>query len=265
MPEGTAMHEKPLSIQFGDRTYSLSYKFRAGGNDLLVFIHGLGCSKEAFDDAWRHPAIQEYSLLSYDLLGFGTSDQPRDVAYTLENQATILDQVLARYSSYHTHLVANSWGPLIGLLLPEATLAKLASFINLEGRLVIDDVGNAKKATTVSPEEFERTFWPELTAKYHYDTKTAYLLNWTLPQAYYQGARSIVEHISHDNFPERFLRLTCTKAYVYGDQNRHLKSLTVIPGVATIEISNAGHFMMKDNPKEFYQKLANFLAQISRD
>ena len=258
------MAETFLNIKLNSQTHSLSYKFRAGDNNLLVFVHGLGCSKEAFDDAWRHPAMQQYSLLSYDLLGFGTSDQPRDVAYTLENQATMLDQVLARYSSYRIHLIANSWGPLIGLLLPKATLAKLASFINLEGRLVIDDVGNAKKATEVSAEEFEHTFWPEFRAKHHYDTKTAYLLDWALPQAYYQGAQSIVEHVRHDNFPKKFLELTCKKAYVHGDQNRHLKSLSVIPGVPTIEISNAGHFMMKDSPVEFYQKLADFFDQKQR-
>ena len=145
-----------LEISYKGQTLDLATQFRESGGDLLVFIHGLGCSKEAYDGAWDHEVLNNYSLLSFDLPGFGASPRPTDFSYTLEGQATVLDQVLQQLSKYHVHLVANSWGPIIALLLPQATLTKLASFVNLEGRMVIDDVGNARKAADVSFQEFFR-------------------------------------------------------------------------------------------------------------
>lgn len=254
-----------MQITTNGQAYTLSSKFREAGQDLLVFVHGLGCSKEAYDAAWHHPGMMDFSLLSFDLLGFGESPKPMDFAYSLGSHAQVLGQVLSYLGDYRIHLVANSWGPLIGLLLPNATLTNLASFVNLEGRMVIDDVGNAKKAASVVFEEFEAAMLPEMKAKYGNDSKTAYRLDQALPLAYYNGAKSIVEVVGRGEFPEKFVSLACPKVYFYGDQNKHLKSLTVISSVPAIEISNAGHFMMKDNSEEFYLKLTTFLDQSGKE
>ena len=85
------------------------------GRDLLVFIHGLGCSKAAFSEAWHTPCTAGYSLLSFDLLGFGDSPKPTDFPYSMESHAGIVDQVLQPFlSRYRVHLVGSSMGPLIG-------------------------------------------------------------------------------------------------------------------------------------------------------
>jgi pimeloyl-ACP methyl ester carboxylesterase len=227
-----------------------------------VFIHGLGCSKEAYGAAWEQEVLKDYSLLSFDILGFGASPKPLDFPYTLEAHAELLAQILNQYSQYRIHFIANSWGPLIGLQLPGELLSSLASFVNIEGRMVIEDVGNAKKAASVSFAEFEQSFFPEIKSKYAGDPKTAYKLDEALPQAYYRGARSIVETVSRGTLPDQFVSLSCPTLYMYGDQNSQLKSLTVIPGVPTIEISRAGHFMMKENPAEFYATLSEFLKPV---
>jgi len=155
----------------------------------------------------------------------------------------------------------NSWGPIIGLLLPEKTLNGLASFTNLEGRMVLEDVGTAKKAASLTFDEFEKALLPELREKFENDSKTAYRLDQAYPPAYYYGATSIMEEVSKGTLPEKFTNLPFPKLYVYGDENEHLKSIESVSGIPTIAIRNAGHFMMKDNPEEFYMKLDQFIAE----
>src|SRR5688572_369076 len=96
-----------LETTLNGQPYTLASKFREAGQDLLVFIHGLGCSKEAYEVAWDNPALKVYSLLSFDLLGFGESPKPTDFGYTLEAHAEVLDQILDQYRDYRIHLVAN--------------------------------------------------------------------------------------------------------------------------------------------------------------
>lgn len=256
------MNTSPLIVSVGGQEYSLASQFRKAGQDLVVFVHGLGCSKEAFADAWDNPNVAPYSLLAFDLLGFGESPKPDDFSYSVADHAAVLAQVLSQYSDFRVHLVANSWGPIIGLLLPPETLAHLASFVNLEGRMVLDDVGNARKAAALSFGEFEQSFFPGMKEKYADPFKTAYRLDQALPLAYYNGAKSIVEVVSQGELPGRFLGLSCPKAYMYGDQNVQLKSITALAGVKMIEVTGSGHFMMKDNPAEFYAKLAEFIISI---
>ena len=250
----------PINVKIGESTIRLAANFREAGSELLLFIHGLGCSKEAFEAAWDMKALEKYSLLAFDLPGFGASPKPEDFSYSLLGQAEVVAQVIGRVSSYRIHFVANSWGPIIGLQLSAEILGSLASFVNLEGRMVIEDVGNAKKAAALPFTEFEQTFWPEMKQKTSHEPKTAYRLDDALPQAYYNGAKSIVEIVGRGELPQKFMNLTCPKVYVYGDQNKHLKSLAAIGDTKKVAISNAGHFMMKDNPEEFYQKLAEFLV-----
>jgi len=59
---------------------------------------------------------------------------------------------------------------------------------------------------------------------------------------------------------KRFTDLTIKKWYVFGEANKNLPVLKMLDDVLKIEIAHAGHFMMIDNPEEFYRELFNVLA-----
>jgi pimeloyl-ACP methyl ester carboxylesterase len=58
-----------------------------------------------------------------------------------------------------------------------------------------------------------------------------------------------------------FIDLKIKKYYVFGEANRNLPVIRLLESVPKIQISKSGHFMMIDNPEEFYQKLSNLLSQ----
>ncbi len=198
----------------------LAKNFREGDEHLFVFVHGLGCSKEAFDGAWNAKELGGHSLLAIDLLGFGDSPQPENFPYTMQSHADVLAQVLREYRHKKIHFVGNSMGPLIGLLMPKEVVASLETFINIEARLLVEDCGNSAKAAQLSYEKFLEHFWPALVEQTAKQRKTAYNLEKALPKAFYEGAKSVVELAASGAMLDLFLNLPIPKVYFYGDDEK---------------------------------------------
>lgn len=248
-----------MQVTLQGNSYKLASHFREAGNELIVFLHGLGCSKEAYDEAWTQEALSSYSLLSFDLLGFGDSPKPEDVEYSLQLHADTLQQVIEQHNEYTIHLVANSWGPIIALRMSEEALSKLASFANVEGRMLFEDMGGSRKAAAKSLDVFVHDLFPAMKAKHRDNPLTAYRLDDALPKAYHQGAISLAQLVQEQDFAENFKSLSCKKVYMFGDQNSGLQSIAAIAPVQAIKVEDAGHFMMKENPDSFYESLTDFL------
>ncbi len=67
---------------------TVSYLYHKGeGPETIVFIHGLGASKDCFAPALNYPGVASHSVLAADLVGFGASDTPEDYSYTMDDQA----------------------------------------------------------------------------------------------------------------------------------------------------------------------------------
>jgi pimeloyl-ACP methyl ester carboxylesterase len=68
-----------------------------------------------------------------------------------------------------------------------------------------------------------------------------------------------------DNAPlmAMFSGLSCPRAFVYGEQNRHLSYLGDLPGlgVEVVEIPFSGHFPMYANPPALWAAMADFIAR----
>lgn len=67
------MEKRIFSISHGGSSYEVSTAFRKRGGELLLLLHGLGCSKESFRDIWFRDELNDYSIISLDFLGFGDS------------------------------------------------------------------------------------------------------------------------------------------------------------------------------------------------
>lgn len=66
---------------------------RTSGPDLVLFLHGLGCSGASFAAAFAEGALPGYSLLTPDLPGFG--DSPAlSWEHTIEDHASAVRELL---------------------------------------------------------------------------------------------------------------------------------------------------------------------------
>ncbi|OGK21742.1 hypothetical protein A3C23_00215 [Candidatus Roizmanbacteria bacterium RIFCSPHIGHO2_02_FULL_37_13b] len=252
-------------IYLGDKKYRLSTKYRHTSMDLIFLIHGLGCIKESFDDIWNYDYFSKYSILVPDLMGFGSSSKPLDFSYTLINQANVLKKLLDKYEIEQIHIVAHSMGGAIGIMLTDFIINKLRTFINVEGNLIMEDCGLiSKKTTSVSFEIFESKTFQELRDTFIRSPNVGSRLwaTWSQkasPIAFYKSAQSLVNGRESGTLLKKFLAMKTNKYYFYGSENKKMAILDKIPKVSTVEIRNSGHFVMNDNPEEFYRKLSEVI------
>jgi len=260
------MESRTITVEVGGTPLRLAVAHRARGEDLLFFLHGLGCAKESFREAWEREDYGDFSLLGFDQPGFGDSERPRDFPHTIEAHARVAAAVLEAALAEHprqprVHVVAHSLGGAIGLLLPEARLSCLASFANLEGNLTGADCGVVSRRTIAVPfRDFEAEFFPALAREAIEMGEGRFFLDRADPRAFYRVAESLVPFSDSEEPLRRFLALPCRKIYFHGDENRGLPTIGRLGGIEVVEISGAGHFLMKDNPGEFYPRLGAFLG-----
>jgi len=245
------------------REYRLSAWFREAGEELVVFVHGLGCSKKNWADAWGLRDLWGKSLLAFDLIGCGHSPRPSDFNFTLEDHADLLAAVIDAYAVRQIHLVAHSMGGTIALLLPKRTLARLRNLILIEPRLKISSCGFAAEAALVSYQQFESELLPRYRQRLSGNRRTAYDLELADPQAMYDSSCSLINWTRNNEMLDRFRGTPCRKAFVYGGLNFHLEELGAVDDNLKFEIPGVGHFAMHDNPALFYRQLAALLTDAT--
>lgn len=230
---------------------------RLGGDDLLVCLHGLGCSSTTFAVLDAAAELTSFSLLALDLLGFGESDKPFGHSYSMESQAQTAAQVIRSSSAPRIHLLAHSMGGAVGVLLAPALGGRLASFINIEGNLIPEDCGIiSRRAAELPFQQFEKEMYPEylasLTALGSPSPATA--------DSFYHSAQSLVAASDTGELLRIFLGLNCPKLYIYGEANRDHPTVAATAAVPQRAISGSGHFPMFENPPEFCRALVEFLG-----
>ncbi len=90
-----AWRDRGVGEDVGGRTIHV---FRRDGREpLLLLLHGFPSS--SYD--WRAllELETEHAVLAFDYLGFGLSDKPRDVDYSLSLQADIAEELVARHAA----------------------------------------------------------------------------------------------------------------------------------------------------------------------
>ena len=255
------MEKRIFLIAHGGSHYEVSTAFRKRGGELLLLLHGLGCSKESFRDIWFRDEFSNYSIISLDFLGFGDSSKPDKFSYKMEDQASVCAEVLKEISSKQVHIVAHSMGGAIGLLLPSALLNSALTFANLEGNLIRKDCGIvSRKTISVSFQKFEKKVLPDLKDLSKSFGEGRFFLDSALPLGFYKSAESLVRWSDSGELISRFKNLPCRKSYFYGERNADLDVLHRLNTIEKVMISRSGHFMINDNPEEFYSRLRIFLS-----
>lgn len=88
--------------------HSIFYKDEGKGTVLLC-IHGFPTSSWDWHKVWPQ-LTQNYRVVAPDLLGFGFSEKPSRHAYSLKEQASIIEALLNKLSIKEVHILAHDYG-----------------------------------------------------------------------------------------------------------------------------------------------------------
>ena len=255
------MENRIFSINHGGNKYEVATTIRKQTGEMLLLIHGLGCSKASFRDIWFREEFSEYSIVALDLLGFGDSSKSDKFSYKMEDHAAVCAQVAKEIPSEKIHIVAHSMGGAVGLLLPASLLGAALTFSNLEGNLTSEQCGVVSRKTISVPlHEFEEDVLPDLKDLSKNLGKGRFFLDSALPAGFYKSAESLVHWSDSGKLISRFKNLSCRKSYFYGEKNSGMVVLDRLNFVEKVMVGSSGHFMMNDNPDEFYPRLKKFLS-----
>lgn len=260
----TAVHQ----IAWGSGTLPIAALERRASpaRDLVLFLHGLGCVKESFAAAWETAALESFSLLAPDLPGSGDSPATEGFPCRMEDYADAVRALLDDYDFERLHIVAHSMGGAVGLLLAERGDLALASFVNVEGNLTGDDCGMVSRRAAQTPAgPFVAEKFPRLVARAGAaaDPGTRRWAEWlgrTDARAFHRAAASLVEWSDGGRLLALFAALDVPKAYVYGQASANPAVLARLDAIRRIEIADAGHFVMADQPAAFLAAVARTVA-----
>jgi len=236
-----------------------------GSEDLLLLVHGLGCSKSSFAQLWSRAEFRDWSLLAIDLPGFGRSPRPADYSYDLQQQAQVLAGLLDQRASRRVHLLAHSMGGTAALLLDARMLSRLANLVLVEPRLVAESCGVASEAALVPEAGFEASFLEPFRRRVATDPRVSFDAGQADPAAFRRSAVSLMHWAGSGEMLGRFTGAPCPAWFVYGADNRHLTEVRALPPEQVVMIEGAAHFPMQDNPDAFYGALSVLLNSRSHE
>jgi pimeloyl-ACP methyl ester carboxylesterase len=230
----------------------ISYFLRRGSERSILFLHGLGCSKESFEAAFEPGTFpDDVTLIVPDLAGHGESSRPHEFAYSLESHAAVITRLLVEEDVRRPYVVGHSMGGAIGLLCAEKR-NDVAGFFCLEGNLIAQDCTVARRVAGVPEGVFVDRMFPLAPMRFRCrglptDPPASAI-------AFYRSAVSLVGWSESGLLLQKLLRLEGRKTYIHGDKSS-LEVLNRLRGVDVVSIRHVGHFMMLESPAETYASI----------
>jgi pimeloyl-ACP methyl ester carboxylesterase len=260
--------EPVVSLQCGELNLDVATRFREQGDDLLILLHGLGCSKESFEGAFEAPELLGYAICAFDFPGHGGSSRnlPSD-CYSLEACADITGQlirrVLAKKGYNRVYVAGHSMGGAVAVLLPDGQHG-ITSLVSIDGNLIAEDCGLVSRGIAEqSVEQFVSRGYYDFSSTLHRSVQpdAQAWAQWSsnaAPEAMHAAAKSLVEWSDSGKLLEQFNSIRA-RAFLYGERDDKAYLLPWIEDAAIAVVPAAAHFMMVDNPAAFYRILATAL------
>ena len=248
----------------------------------LLFLHGLGDSGRAFDEAFSAPGLDEFNLIAPDMPGHGLSAGYPGGAVSFGDYATLLWRLLDALGIAADTAVSlrrpllvighSMGGPVATQFCASDADGVVRGLINVEGNLTGEDLFISGKAVRAHQRgEFDPWFrihfieqtvgekWaPQSSAnRRYYDA-----IRLCRPGAFLRGSRELVERSAasaehpHGEIADTYLALRLPKLYCHGDGcpaetraflHEHREESRHFPG--------AGHSVMIDAAAAFYAEV----------
>lgn len=254
--------ERSIQVDFKGSRLSIAANVRNSGDELILFLHGFGCTKESFEAAF-HPGTfdRRFSLCAFDFPGHGGSDSLPSEEDLISAYAEVSRSVIKQFPEQRVHLVCHSMGGAVGLLACRG-LDGVGAFVSIEGNLVAKDCGLISRSiaeqssAAFRAEGYEHGFLDRLRSSHD-----RALLAWEAwartcdPESLHQAAQSLVSWCDRGDLVERFEQLGQV-TYLYGALSGFPEHLREHVATRAFEIDRSGHFPMIDNPDGLYRTLA---------
>ncbi len=92
--------------------YRYFYKTEGNQGAYLLLIHGFPTSSWDWHKVWM-ALSQQYRLIAVDMLGFGYSDKPNGINYTIHHQARMHEALLRHLGVDQCHILAHDYGDTV--------------------------------------------------------------------------------------------------------------------------------------------------------
>jgi pimeloyl-ACP methyl ester carboxylesterase len=264
--------ELVVGLQCGELNLDVATRFREQGDDLLILLHGLGCSKESFEGAFDAPELRGYAICALDFPGHGGSSRNLPSGcYSLEACADITGQiirrVMAKWGYSRLYVAGHSMGGAVAVLLPDGEYG-ITSLVSIDGNLIAEDCGLVSRGIAEqSVEQFVSQGYYDFNSALH-DSAQPDAQAWAqwssnaAPEAMHAAARSLVAWSDSGKLLEQFNSIK-KRAFLYGERDDKDYLLSCIEDATIAAVPAAAHFMMVDNPAAFYRILAAALEPSS--
>jgi pimeloyl-ACP methyl ester carboxylesterase len=256
-----------------DSKIQLSYNYRKSENGLtLVFIHGLGSTKNDFDGAFQNTLLHQYGLLAFDLVGHFDSSTPTNFTYRMDTQAKVLKKAIGILNlNDDLIIVCHSMGGPIGIYLAEYLKDNVKGIVYAEGNLDENDCFFSLSIIEqyTSQEWFNIGFMSVLNNLKEMaeglDLQYAQAFTKAGPISTYKSSADLVKESRKGRLFNRLIELDIPVLVIYGEHNKgkYSSEATLKKKFRINYIPNAGHDMMLRNPTIFYEVIRGFLNRYS--
>ncbi len=260
----TDMNLVKHTVEHRQQKIKIATSMSGNADRLLVFIHGLGCSRRGFDGVFTMPQLSDnYTILTLDLPGFGDSDKPQSFSYDLKEQADLVVQLIDSLGIRDIVVVGHSMGGVIGTFVAKQVDASL--YINCEGNFVTEDAGFVSRRNAEQNEDsFIQEGFEQFVSQLEGSSDGAFRTwaGWcrqSSPLAFHRSAKSLVAWSDTGKLEGMYKSLK-SKAYIHGDHGEITPIVSNFDSNEVFSIPHSGHFMMLDNPDEFYRVISGIVS-----
>lgn len=97
---------------FDDGRHRIFYHFHAPSKETTILLHGFPSSSFDYHKIWNRLA-ERFSILTFDLIGYGFSDKPADFDYTTFAQTDVVQRLVEHLGIEKLHILAHDYGNTI--------------------------------------------------------------------------------------------------------------------------------------------------------
>lgn len=244
-----------------DNNVILRYQDLPGEAVPIVFIHGLGCAS-SFDypQVASMRSLSDHRRILVDLIGSGYSDKPEAFDYTIAHHANCIEKLLDHLNIDNVVIYGHSMGGAISVMLANLIKNRVNALILSEANL--DNGGGffSKKIASFTEDDFINFGYENLIKESvaSGNTEWAAGLSNSSPIAIHRNAISLING-QVPSWRQLYYSLGTAKTYIFGSHSLPDSDYDELNknNINVVVVSNAGHSMAWENPKELASVIAS--------